>query len=363
MASNNSLSLSLNFNFKAVPLALASRVESGNLIVDSPLPQLAYNPKCPDLTSLWQYAQDYWLGYQGGSPFSALAEQKYDGVRCLIVCQLNDQGSVIARAFSRVGNELKSVTHITNALQNAGAEVIREYLSKPNSGPKLVFDCELIAEGKEFRTIGGLANRKASDKETISLEAKCFAVFTASKSCAPIYTLRLEERLALVNRLNDWLCEGLISNPSYRVVNSLAELNSFGEELRTSRCEGLILKSLSDQRYMPTKGSSRSRHWLKFKFKRSGTFRLVDIFAGEGKCEGMAGAILIRDCDGNETLVGTGFTQAEREELFLIDYKSKPVYVEVEYMTRVGNSLREASYKGIRFDLGTSPDIDRFETR
>lgn len=357
---NNNL-LSLNFNFKAVPLALASRVESGNLIVDSPLPQLAYNPKCPDLASLWQYAQDYWLGYQQSSPFNALAEQKYDGVRCLIVCQLNDKGSVIARAFSRVGNELKSVVHITNALQMA--DTIREYLSKPNSGPKLVLDCELIAEGKEFRIIGGLANRKASDEETISLEAKCFAIYTASKSCSPIYTLRLEERLALVNRLNEELGEGLISNPKYAVVNSLAELNSFGEELRASRCEGLILKSLSDQRYLPTKGSSRSRKWLKFKFKRSGTFRLVDIFAGEGKCEGMAGAILIRDCDGNETLVGTGFTQAEREELFLIDYKSKPVYVEVEYMTRVGNSLREASYKGIRFDLGTSPDIDRFETR
>lgn len=361
MTNNNSLSLSLNFSFKAVPLALASRVESGNLIVDSPLPQLAYNPKCPDLPSLWQYAQDYWLGYQQGSPLRALAEQKYDGVRCLIVCQLNDQGSVIARAFSRVGNELKSVGHIANALQLSNT--VREYLSMPNGGPRLVFDCELIAEGKEFAVISGLAHRQASDEETISLEAKCFAVFTASKSCSPIFTLRLDERLALVNRLNEELGEGIISNPNYRVVNSLAELESFGEELKSRSFEGLILKSLSDQRYLPTKGSSRSRHWLKFKFKRSGTFRLVDVIAGEGKCEGMVGAILIRDCDGNETLVGTGFTQAEREELFLIDYKSKPVYVEVEYMTRVGNSLREASYKGIRFDLGTSPDIDRFETR
>lgn len=359
MTSNNLLSL--NFNFKAVPLALASRVESGNLIVDSPMPQLAYNPKCPDLPSLWQYAQKYWIGYQGSSPFSALAEQKYDGVRCLIVCQLNDKGSVVARAFSRVGNELKSVAHITNALQTA--EVVRDYLNLPNGGPRLVFDCELIAEGREFAVISGLAHRQASDEETISLEAKCFAVFTASKSCSPIFTMRLDDRIYLVNRLNEELGEGIISNPNYRVVTSLAELESFGEELRASRFEGLILKSLRDQRYVPTKGSSRSRHWLKFKFKRSGTFRLVDVIEGEGKCEGMAGAIRIRDWDGNETLVGTGFTQAERLDLFLIDYKSKPVFVEIEYMTRVGDSLREASYKGLRLDLGTSPIIDRFETR
>lgn len=353
--------LSLNFNFKAVPLALASRIESGNLIVDSPIPQLAYNPKCPDLPSLWQYAQKYWLGYQQGSPFSALAEQKYDGVRCLIVCQLNDKGSVIARAFSRVGNELKSVGHITSAL--ATSDTVRDYLASPNGGPRLVLDCELIAEGREFAVISGLAHRQSSDEETISLEAKCFAIFTASKACSPIFTLRLDERLALVNRLNEELGEGLISNPNYRVVNSLAELNSFGEELRASRFEGLILKSIRDQRYLPSKGSSRSRKWLKFKFKRSGTFRLVDVIEGEGKCEGMAGAIRIRDWDGNETLVGTGFTQAERLDLFLIDYKYKPVFVEIEYMTRVGDSLREASYKGLRLDLGTSPVIDRFETR
>ncbi|MEM0217305.1 MAG: ATP-dependent DNA ligase [Candidatus Nezhaarchaeales archaeon] len=112
---------------------------------------------------------------------------------------------------------------------------------------------------------------------------------------------------------------------TYRIIDSVDELEKFFEEAISEGCEGLVCKSLApDSIYQ-----AGARGWLWIKFKRSYQSKLVEpidvtivgAFWGKGKRAGKYGALLCAvydpDADMFRTVckVGSGFTDEDLEKI------------------------------------------------
>lgn len=332
--------------------------------LDLPLrPQLAYDPKLYDLKEFYDYALASAWRYDVWSPKPPVVEEKVDGVRCQFVLTLAN-GKPTAYALARSGRRLASVGHLIEDLVTSrdssglGDTPLADWLvSRDVRGYScLVIDCELFAldltkAGSEdstylpFRIINGFANRQQPDDDTRRLRAYVFQVYWTNRVGRVMETVDPELwNLELFSQLRLPKHRWTLANRY--PVKSLDDLTSLVETFRAQHSEGIIFKS-SDFRHF----DGRTKLWLKLKFRRTGTFELVDVVAGEGKCLGNAGAIKVKDALGNTSLVGTGFTDSDRAELSGLDLSSRRYFVEVSYMTKTGDSLREASFESIRYDL------------
>ena len=331
-----------------------STVSNFNRLIQSTI-SLAKESPVPseDLSLFYSYAFT-----KLGQPFTV--EPKYDGVRCLISLIPDDVNPFTKLAvipISRAGRRFTSLKHICLWLSDRQelVSLINQQTVLLGASQILVLDCELIADGLTFKDINGLANRKASDQETARLKPICFQAYFIDTAS---HRLKLipQETLDFMNS-----CYGLgLPLAPRKTINSLDELSSHVSALRSAHAEGLVAKPLNPH-HVPV---GRSGEWIKLKFRRTGTFKLINVIAGSGKCYGMAGAIKIEDAEGNTSLVGTGFTDAERRELISLDLNGGPYYVEISYMTKTGASLREPVYLGIRYDLvGHDVKLDRFTQR
>ena len=325
-------------------------------------PQLAFDPKLANAQELYSYAKQEWRFYDSDKPF--IAEEKVDGVRCQFVLGLAN-GKPVAYAFSRANRELASVGHLVDDLLHSrdnfiesnkaladDEEPLAEWLASraKQCYQLLVIDCELFAVDifcffLSFRLVNGYANRRTPDSDTASLKAYVFQCYWANSRGSCICTV--EPSLWPVLLFSQLRLSNLRWKPAIRYkINSEEDLVSLATDLASQHAEGLVLKSIDFRHF-----DGRTKLWLKLKFRRSGTFRLTEVIAGEGKCLGNAGAIRVADANGNTTLVGTGFTDSDREELSNLEFSTRPIFVDISYMTTTGSSLREASFEGIRYDL------------
>ena len=324
-------------------------------------PQLAFDPKLVSASELYNYAREQWKYYDADGPLG-YAEEKVDGVRCQFVLGLAN-GKPTAVAYSRANRELASVGHLIEDLvlsrdnfiesnNDLATEPLAKWLANraEHGYPKLVIDCELFAVDNAcsylpFRLINGFANRRQPDADTSRLQAYVFQIYWANErgNCIctvdpSLWELMLYSQLRLDK--THWVAA------SRYEINSEEDLVKLSNDLASRHAEGIVFKC-PDSRHF----DGRSKRWLKLKFRKRGTFRLTEVIAGEGKCLGNAGAIRVTDSSGNSSLVGTGFTDSDRAELSSLDLSARPVFVDVSYMTKTGDSLREASFEGIRYDL------------
>ena len=112
---------------------------------------------------------------------------------------------------------------------------------------------------------------------------------------------------------------------TYRLIDSVEELESFFEEAISEGCEGLVCKSLAPESVY----QAGARGWLWIKFKRSYQSKLVEpidvtvvgAFWGKGKRAGKYGALLCAVYDPEADVfrtvckVGSGFTDEDLEKL------------------------------------------------
>lgn len=330
--------------------------------LDLPLrPQLAFDPKVYDLKSFYDYALATAWRYDVWSSKPPVVEEKIDGVRCQFVLTLAN-GKPTAYALARSGRRLSSVGHLIEDLVTSrdnfrDESPLAQWLANNDSRGYscLVIDCELFAFSEDvtsngspylpFRIINGFANRQQPDSDTRRLRAYVFQAYWTNRVGRVICTVDPELwRLLLHSQLRLPATRWLLAQRY--TINRLSDLENLVSHFQAKHSEGIIFKS-SDFRHF----DGRTKLWLKLKFRRTGTFELVDVIAGEGKCLGNAGAIKVKDALGNTSLVGTGFTDSDRAELSSLDLSSRRYFVEVSYMTKTGDSLREASFESIRYDL------------
>lgn len=340
----------LGFSLKATPLN--SPLAAGGLALN---PQLAYNPDIADLEEFYAYARKY-MGHG-----DLVAEQKYDGVRGQCIIKLNKSPLEITSCEfrSRINRYLPSCQWLADSIKS-NPELANYLVATFGYYDYLILDGELIIPNQEFRTINGVVNRQSDCPEIHTLKFVPFQIYFADQRGNAMHTLTYNHRDFLIELLAKHTPQ--FQFPRLIIVKTILDLESFHDDLIAEHAEGFILKS-ADHRHF----DGRTRQWLKYKFRRMGTFLLTKVIAGEGKCQGYAGAIEVADQNGDRTLVGTGFTDSIRRELSSLDLSKHRYLVDINYMTKTGDSLREAAFKSIRYDLVDVPDylgyVDKFETR
>lgn len=113
--------------------------------------------------------------------------------------------------------------------------------------------------------------------------------------------------------------------------------------------EGAVLKRLSS----PYLCGIRSRDWLKVKFTQEVEVAIIGATEGENRLTGSLGALEVRDPNGTEFRVGSGFTDAERQRLWQMYRAGQLVglQVSVAYQNDKGFRGRFPVFLRLRDDL------------
>lgn len=219
-----------------------------------------------------------------------------------------------------------------------GLEVLEErlaILSKTLDIPS--FDGELTVEGECFNELSGsLRSFKKTDN----------AVYHIFDIPTPNITFSI--RQAALENLRRELMHLAWSNikvlPHFKVF-TMDEVNSHYHMAIGDGHEGLILRS-RDGLYE----GKRTYDWIKMKQENSADCKVVALFTGQGKYEGLVGGLVV-DFEGKEVKVGSGLTDSQRaywtEEPE--DIIGKIVEVSYHEVTEYG-SLRHPRLKRVRGD-------------
>lgn len=241
--------------------------------------------------------------------FPCHAEVKLDGIRATYVK---------GKFFTRKG------------LVIPGLEDLEEFM---NNFPEAEYDGELTVRGKTFQEGNGLIRAGKAGIDVV------FNVFACRDN--PDW----KEGLAHVfNEAPELELHGLVQIVPSRLVHNHEQVDLAYADARAHGYEGLVLKTINYQ-YI----GKRSFSWIKVKPKRDAEFRIINVYEGEGKYVNMCGGLKIK-YNGQTNHVGTGFTDAQRQEF----WDSPPIgqIATIEWMedTDDGN-MRNPRFKGIRWDI------------
>jgi DNA ligase-1 len=249
------------------------------------------------------------------------AEYKYDGLR--IQAHLNPKGAeLFSRRLENITDQFPDVAkRLQNCVKAKEAIVEGECVAvDANTGDMLPFQVISQRRGRKYEI------KRMS--EEIPVTAFLFDVLFLNGRDLTLSPY-LERRKELVK----------ITEPSEHVVvaqqfvtNEPKKLEQLMEEAVASGCEGLVVKSISEQ----STYQAGARGWLWIKYKRSykaevqDTFDLVPVgaFAGRGRRAGSYGALLMavynEKEDVFETLckLGSGFTDQDLADLPKVMEKS-----------------------------------------
>ena len=167
--------------------------------------------------------------------------------------------------------------------------------------PKAAMDGELWAGRGQFETASGTVQSLVPSDA--AWQAMRFLVFDL-----PEQPLPFGQRLGLLRQLQSQApshaCWRMV--PQWR-VNNLADLHSQMRQRHAQGAEGLMLHD-SDALH----ASGRTAALLKYKPLDDAEAVVIGHVPGKGKHTGRLGALIVRQADGVEFRIGTGFTDLER---------------------------------------------------
>lgn len=250
------------------------------------------NEVIPDLIPEWEVQQSYPIEkypIKDGTEF--WLTQKLNGVRATFL-----DGQLIARS----GNPYLGLEHITDVLSDT-------------FGFDFVFDGELtlkdkgsLTDNEAFRTSTGILNSDDGDKTAVSYTI--FDIINRNEFVNGRQNTTYSERRAILNSISEKINSDYVKVlPVLYHGNDTSVIEGFLDQMVREDKEGLILNT-----NVPYK---RTRHKGILKIKRFYTMDLpiVRVEEGTGRLSGTLGSLIL-DFKGNEVGVGTGFTDAQREE-------------------------------------------------
>lgn len=240
--------------------------------------------------------------------FPVICEPKYDGMRCIAVCEDT------VTLYSRLGNELDF-------------PVIKEELSRIMQ-PGDVLDGELMHSGG-FQKLMTQA-KKINNRDMDSLNSVVYYVFdcitlTSFKKSACKLSLkdRKENLRGVLNVSSD---TPHIKESPYEIIRSEGEVKALYSKYVEEGFEGIMVKK--PEAFYECK---RSKNWLKVKPVNEMDCEIVELIEGEGKYIGKLGAMVVKQENGAICNVGSGFTDAQRDELWTNRESLIGKTVEVQY--------------------------------
>lgn len=276
-----------------------------------------------------------WLDMSDKKRNKLLAEHDYystvkiDGLRCLIKLHCQDQG-----AYSR---GLKPLPNL-----NAHVEALSKMIDFP-----CIVDGEMVAADGTWNTsITGA--KKAGAK--VQMLYYIFDLVPMEEALSQRYVTPAVERWAMITNHIDFGDESMFREVQHEYVNTIEDVNRCLEEALSDGWEGLVLADGS-----APYACKRSTAWIKCKVFKSSEFKITGFVKGTGKHTNRLGAIVVEGSVGSrefKTEVGSGFTDAEREDIWANQSKWLGKLVEIKYFesTKDG-SLRFPTYLRCRDDL------------
>ena len=227
--------------------------------------------------------------------FPAIAQEKADGMRCIII---RDEYSF--NFFSRNGSPL-DLPHIRELL-----------LQYENNNKELngIIDCEIIGikngEILSRQISNGLCNKlirntiKENELNMLGIQVWDFIKENENK----VYKDRFDEVSGVVEKINN----PFITLINSKIVNNIDEARIMFKDMLKQNKEGIILKNLSN-----VWENKRSKDLVKFKEELSVDLKVVDVIEGDGDFKGGLGALVCESADGLLRVnVGTGFSLEDR---------------------------------------------------
>lgn len=254
---------------------------------------------------------------------SWIAQRKLDGLRMVVVDGV---------AYTRTGKVLESVGHILAEL-----EPYKDF----------VFDGEVMGEGG-FDAASGKTRKKGAGPDT-SLVYHVFDAVPLEQWHAKDTAL-LKERLDLLtgiffdenfkhSQMVPW--ERLPPNPTFEHITSLRD------SMISAGYEGVMLKAMNAPYCF-----KRSSDLLKFKFMLDQDVKITRYEPGKGKHKGKLGAFVV-DYNGVESKVGSGYSDAQREEFWAKRDSMVGKTIEVAYQ-----NLSDSGCLRFPIFVKTRPDKD-----
>lgn len=244
-------------------------------------------------------------------------EIKHDGVRTICIADLSAKTAVF---LSRTGKEF-------HAFRSLSSDVITFLTAGLNvSSGLVVLDGEVIT-GDFLKTVSEVRRKTFDAKDA---EYHVFEFMTERefvKGCSLPEERRRGRLELLFRRAAETLGEAEMDNLAVKLIEQ--EIASNDEEVRAKfrekfsmGFEGIIVKQTHT-----FYERSRNNGYLKLKdeVETAGEvdLKVIGVYEGEGKYEGMAGGIIV-DFNGVEVRIGGGFTDKQRAEIWA-DYTGRVV--------------------------------------
>lgn len=254
---------------------------------------------------IWKDTQDF------------VVQPKLDGMRCLALIRNNVAGSGQKSVvlLSRNGKDINSAKKIEDELMALNL-------------PDCILDGELLSADNNFNNTISLARRKEGDGE--GLVYHLFDILN-DIPCGVPYEARMFKLMEVFASVkSDYL--RVVDTALYRDVDpdeATTHIFKMYEDFRAKGYEGAIVK-LAKSHYLP----GRSKNWMKLKNEETEDVPITGVFEGEGKYSQMLG--------GFETplgKVGSGFTDAQRQEWWVLREKLVGKTIEVEFHEKTPDGM------------------------
>ena len=260
--------------------------------------------------------------------------EKFDGIRC--VCIIRNIYDI--KLYSRSGKEILGLNDVIKD--------IRKFKEDNNLKDGIVLDGELLKvnpnnlnSGDLYRGTVSIVNSKSLDKKDIEFNIFDWLAlkdFEFGKSSLSYHDRRVDLDLLENNT------EFIKIAPIIYYGSDLNKVLEIGQEFIASGKEGIMINL--DEKYE----CKRVKHLIKVKGIYTVDLEVVDIERGTGRNKNRLGALVCRYKDGTTVNIGSGFTDREREDLWVDDFIIGSI-VEIRYTEESKNKNGEYSLRFPRF--------------
>lgn len=259
--------------------------------------------------------------------------EKLDGIRCNVVIRNSK-----VKLYSRQGKIIEGLEQIENDLSNIFANAF--------------IDGELIAEGCSYENVYKETIKRVKNKNIVKTGVKyvMFDILSLKeyddKICNTNYECRRRQLNNYIDDIKENDCKHIEVLPVIYEGENINEVLSLLDKYRKLGAEGLMCNLNKAYEFKRTKSI------LKIKVMQSCDLKIIGFERGEGKYSNTLGNIIC-DYKGYKLGVGSGFTDAMRNEIYNNQEKYLNRIVEVSYFEETHNengelSLRFPIFKCIR---------------
>lgn len=235
-------------------------------------------------------------------------EPKLDGVRVLMLCAIQDDGTTMAVSYSRNGKVFDNFGHIESQI----CDQMGKILSRTGGFNSFFLDGEVV--GKSFNELMRVARKKDANANDSVFHV--FDFIPTADFNRGYWNAQLSKRLKYLDAIKP--CIDKMPNvqyPDHLIVNldtsqGKNQLERYAQDCVKDGYEGIMIKSM-DAPYE----CRRSTFWLKWKPVITVDLQIIDIEVGTGKNADRMGAFVCEGVDNRKLItvnVGSGVSDDER---------------------------------------------------